>query len=133
MVKIYFILILNIVSFFAFAQVDTSNYMVTYVEIPPKYDGDLKCFIKNKLKYPKTAVKDSIQGVVHVSFWIDTLGMTKQHKILKGIRKDLNEEAIRVSKLIKYKIPAMQKGKPIEVRFVVPIHFYLNNKKKRKK
>ena len=39
------------------------------------------------------------------------------------MRKDLDDEAIRVSKFIHYEIPAMQKGKAIRVMFTIPVQF----------
>ena len=56
---------------------------------------------------------------------IDTVGNTFDHVVVRGIREDLDQEALRVARLIKYDAPAMQKDKPVIVKFVVPVDFSL--------
>lgn len=84
---------------------------------------ELLKFINDNLQYPETALKDSIEGRVVARFWIDTLGNTYNHKIVRGVREDLDNEALRVVKLLKYDVPAMQRGKPIVCPFTLPIFF----------
>lgn len=84
---------------------------------------NLNEFIVENLRYPETAKKDKIEGRVFVCFWIDTLGYTIEHKVAQGIRPDLDEEALRVARLIKFDKPAMNKGKPIKVVFMLPFDF----------
>lgn len=104
---------------------NASPYIITYLETSPVYKGDLVSFIQNHIHYPDQALKDSLTGKVIVGFWIDTLGITTDHYIAKGIRCDMDKEALRVAKLIKYDKPAMQKGKPIKVKMLVPVDFIL--------
>jgi len=63
-------------------------------------------FIQVNLKYPESAKKDRIEGTVYVQFWVDTNGFTSEHRIVKSVRQDVDYEALRVAKLIKYDIPA---------------------------
>ncbi len=133
MVKFYLLLVILILTTgLSKAQVvdSSDNMMVTFIEDSPYYKGDLKKFIQNKIHYPESAKIDSIQGKVFVSFWIDTTGNAIDCKVIRGIRKDLNKEALRVAKLIKFEKPAMQRGKPVKVKYVIPIEFKLNDKKK---
>ncbi len=85
-------------------------------------------FIVETLRYSATAKKDRIEGRVFVRFWVDTLGYTAEHKITKGIRADLDEEALRVARLIKFDKPAMNRGKPIGIWFHLPIAFKLTHR-----
>lgn len=106
--------------------IDTINgNMITFIEEAPLFDGDLKEFIQEKLAYPLSARMDTLEGTVIISFWIDTLGLTTNHKVIRGIRDDLDNEALRISKLIKFDRPALQRGKPIKVAFTIPIVFDL--------
>jgi protein TonB len=98
---------------------------ITFVEEKPIFNGNLKDFIQNHIKYPQKAEQDLLEGTVVIVYWIDSLGVTFDHKVIKGIRKDLDEEALRVTKLIKYERPAMQRGKPIKIRYTVPVEFKL--------
>ena len=112
---------------------DSSEIMVNFIEEPPFFKGDLKEFIQSEIDYPLSAKNDSIQGTVIVSFKIDTLGFTFEHKVVKGVREDLNNESLRVTKLIKFESPALQKGKPIPVKYVLPVVFKLDYTKKKEK
>lgn len=109
----------------SFAQEqDSIEYVgVSIAEYMPVFKGNLNEFIQNSIRYPELAKFDSVQGTVVVSYWIDTTGITIDHKVVRGLRKDLDDEAIRVAKLIRYEKPAMQRGKPIKVKFIVPFEF----------
>lgn len=105
---------------------DTNTVVFGSPEELPKIK-DITKFIADNLDYPEAAKKDKIEGSVYVSFWIDTLGYTFEHKITKGVRLDLNEEALRVARLIRFDKPAMNRGKPIEIKSGIPVKFKLNN------
>lgn len=62
---------------------------------------------------------------MYVEFYIDTVGFTFDHRVLRGKRDDLDEEALRVTRLIKFDHPAKQRGKPIIVQYMVPVKFTL--------
>lgn len=134
MVKYYIVLTLLFTCLIVSSQIDTSNnYMITYIEKPPLFNGKLDSFIQKHIVYPERAKEDSIKGTVFISFWVDTTGNTIDHKTIRGIREDLNQEAIRVTKLIKFKEPAMQRNKPIKVRYTVPVKFKISSEKENKK
>ncbi len=129
MVKVYILLLVLLWVPFLHSQNNDStsnNELITYIESEPLFKGCLTKFIADKIKYPETAQMDSLEGMVFVSYWINVDGSTINHKIEKGIRKDLNNEALRVTKLIHYEKPAMQKGRAIKVRYVVPVKFNLS-------
>ena len=48
---------------------------------------------------------------------------TLWHRVIKGVREDLDVEALRVAKLIKFDKPAMNNNEPIGVCFQVGILF----------
>ncbi len=111
----------------SYGQVSENELMITDIEESPFFSGDLKEFIQNEILYPRNAEIDSIEGTVIISFKIDTLGLTNNHKVVKGVREDLNNEALRVARLIKFEKPAFQKGVPIKVKYTVPVLFSLTN------
>lgn len=135
MVRVYMITFLFLLAHIVNGQnIDSTEiYMITFVEEAPLFKGDLNKFIQNELVYPLTAKKDNLEGTIVISFKIDTLGLTTNHKVVKGIREDLNNEALRVAKLIKFERPALQKGIPIEVEYNIPIKFDLQHIHKKSK
>lgn len=114
-----------------FGQTDTSAHpsgTMFYLESMPEFNNSsngLIKFIESHLQYPADLKSDSIEGIVYVEFWVDTTGQTYDHKVLRGLNKKMNEEAIRVAKMITFSKPAMQRGKPVNVKYVVPIKFDL--------
>jgi len=85
-------------------------------------------FIKTNIVYPITAKEDRIEGLVIVGFKIETTGATSEHKIIQGIREDLNNEALRVAKLIKFDEPAIDYfNKPLAMCYRLPIRFKLSD------
>ena len=122
--KLLFILLFIVPLEIKCQTADTTDVeLIIYFDKAPLYDGDLKDFIQKNIKYPSSAVNDSVEGTVIVSFVIDTLGKTINHTVVRGVRDDLNNEALRVSKLIKFDKPASQKGRPIPIQYVIPIVF----------
>ena len=83
-----------------------------------------KFFAKN-LTYPEAAVKANMQGVVYVGFTLTETGRIAGPKILKGIGYGCDEEAIRLTKLMPPWKPGRQNGKPVAIRYQLPIRFVL--------
>jgi len=86
-------------------------------------EKELLKYIKKAMKYPESAQHDSIEGVVYISYLVEIDGSTSEHKIIKGVRYDIDKEALRICKLIKYAEPAKQANKPVRVRMVLPFKF----------
>ncbi len=135
MVKsVIFLIIFSTCSLFCFSQkkaTDTTKVeIVNALESWPKYNGGvekLAIFIEDNVNYPSNAFKDSLEGIVYISMDVDTDGSTNNHIIIKGIREDLDNEAIRIAKLIKFERAGMQNGKPVKVKYTLPIEFKLSN------
>ncbi len=66
-------------------------------------------------------------GKVYVRFTIDTSGFVKDIKILRGLCKPLDDEAIRLISIMPRWIPAREyidnKSKPIETHWNLPLKF----------
>lgn len=104
---------------------DTSKRFVV-VEQQPEFEGGygaLMQFIMDNLRIPASAAKDKVYGTVIVTFIIDRDGSVKEAAIREGIREDLNAEALRVVNLMPKWKPGKQQGKPVTVRFNIPIKF----------
>ncbi|MDR2972385.1 MAG: energy transducer TonB [Bacteroidales bacterium] len=87
-------------------------------------------FLQGNLTYPESAKADKVEGQVFVQFWIDTNGFTSEHKIIQSVRQDLDDEALRVAKLIKFDVPAKNYcDEPIGMCWQMPIRFTLNEGK----
>lgn len=72
-------------------------------------------FVSENLKYPAEALKNDIEGIVHLKIDINHKGKVTGAKVMKGIGHGCNKEAIRVIKLAKYEIP--DNPKKLRVKF----------------
>ena len=106
---------------------DEEVFMV--VENMPEFPGGdlgLMKYIQKNVKYPPIAKEYNITGKVYISFVVDRSGSVTNVKVVRGVDKNLDAEAVRVIKsLPKYK-PGKQRGKAVKVMFTVPINFTLN-------
>lgn len=110
-----------------------SNDLIMIVDGLPEFPGGEEKrikFIKENLKYPKTAKDSNIQGTVFVTFLVEKDGSISNIDILRGINKECDDEALRVIKLLPKWKPGQQRGKPQRVQFNMPIKFTLDTIKK---
>ncbi len=86
-------------------------------------------FIKENLQRVNVPEGDSR---VVVQFLVDTLGYTSDHKVIKSVTYELDNEAMRISKLLKFMSPATQRGKPVNFIYTLTFDFrkYSFNKTK---
>ena len=74
----------------------------------PVYPGGntaFRKFIKENLKYPKSALDNKVEGTVFVKYTIDHKGKVIETKVLKGIGHGCDAEAERILKLLVFEIP----------------------------
>ena len=108
-------------------QSATKAYEV--VEVMPKFKGGESAmmeFLMMNMKYPQTAVKAKQQGRAIVGFVVRKDGTVSDVHITKSAGYAvLDEEAMRVVKAMPAWEPGKQKGKPVNVKYNVPITFRL--------
>lgn len=98
------------------------------VEQMPELVGGLQS-VQKLIRYPQMAVMAGIEGRVIVQFVIDQEGNVKDPVVVRGIGGGCDEEALRAVKQAKF-IPGRQRGKPVQVRYSLPISFSLTDAQK---
>jgi len=93
----------------------------------PVYKGGLKAlrsFITAHLKYPSQALAKQKTGTVLIRYTINYKGQVVDAKVIKKLGYGCDEEAIRLVKLLKFKI---EKTRRVKVQFhkQIQIHFNL--------
>ncbi|QJD97653.1 energy transducer TonB [Mucilaginibacter robiniae] len=104
---------------------DNTPYEINGVDVLPEPIGGSDAwskFLQRNLRYPDT----ENQGRVLVSFVVEKDGHLTDINILKGVATELDAEALRVLKKAPAWKPGMQNGRPVRVKFTVPIVFQLN-------
>ena len=114
--------------------VDSSlNEMFIMCGEMPDFPGGidkLMKYAKNFLYYPKTAIKDSIEGRVLLQFMIDTTGKACNETILESLRIDLDTICLSMIRHMPAWNPGKIGSRLVQVRFWWPIRFMLTKKKK---
>lgn len=99
-------------------------YMV--VDEMPEFPGGMKAlmdYISTNVKYPESAKQAGLSGRVTTQFIVDENGVIRDVKVLRGVSPDLDAEAIRIMSSMPKWNPGKQDGKPVPVRYTVPINF----------
>ena len=100
----------------------------TVVEVMPVFPGGqtaLVQYIASHLKYPTVAQENGIQGRVLVSFVVGEDGYVEDVQVIKGVEPMLDKEALRVIQSLPRWTPGNQQGKPVRVKYTVPVTFAL--------
>lgn len=111
------------------AQTKKNNMVYDVVEVMPQFPGGQTAMLKyimENIKYPKQIMEEGIQGRVTVSFIVEKDGRVSNVRLLRSVQPLLDKEAVRVVKSMPKWSPGKQKGKPVRVRFNLPVMFKLN-------
>jgi TonB family protein len=104
------------------------NDPYTIVDEMPEFPGGpdaLYPYIRETLKYPGTAIEQGVEGIVYLTFVVETDGTLSDIKVLRGIGAGCDEEALRIVRGMPKWKPGKQRGVPVRVRYNLPIRFKL--------
>ena len=97
--------------------------MPTY---PGGYDS-LVTFLRRQIKYPPTAIQDSVQGKVMIKFIVDTSGKVVNAIVYKSVRADLDTVCLSaITQMSKWTVGRLD-GEPVAVFFILTIKFILTD------
>ncbi len=88
----------------------------------------LYSYFEEQLKYPKAAVKDSLQGIVTASFVINIIGKPEQIEISNSLGKPFDDEVNRLIKDMPIWKPARLNGKAVTSKISLPFTFSFTKK-----
>ncbi len=96
--------------------------------ITPEYKGGDKAridFLIKNIEYPQYAREAGIQGTVYVNFTVLKSGKLSNINIIRGVHKSLDNETLRVIRLMPDWIPGKVDGEPANIEFNMPVKFTL--------
>jgi len=100
-----------------------------FVEEMPEPIGGMEsmyAFLTSNLKYPEVARNNGIQGQVFLEFVVEKDGSIGNVRVVAGVYPELDQEAIRVVKMLPKWKPGKQMGKPVRCFYQIPIRFTIN-------
>lgn len=96
-----------------------------YIENMPTFNGNLNQWLLQNMKYPVEAMNKKEQGKVIVQFIVSENGEVSEPKIIRSVSPALDKEACRIVLAMPKWNPGKLKGKPVAVRYMLPISFRL--------
>lgn len=121
----------------------------TFVEQMPQFPGgeaEMLKFLRTNITYPDLARTCGLQGTIFLAFVVNEDGSLTNVKVLRGIKcntedykpgskeatinccdgaKLMDEEGLRVIRLMPKWEPGKQNGKPVKVQYNLPIKYTL--------
>lgn len=107
---------------------DTKQLLLT-PEQQPQFPGglvELSRFIQSNMQYPAEAQSNGIQGKVVLQFIVTTTGEVRDVEVLRSVDPVLDAEAVRICQMLPRFTPGTLGGKPVNVKYALPINFTLN-------
>lgn len=104
------------------------NTIFEVVENMPEFPGGqaaLMQFLSKNIKYPTIAQENGTQGRVIVQFVVNRDGSVVDPVVVRSVDPYLDREALRVIQTMPKWKPGMQRGKPVRVKYTVPVMFRL--------
>ena len=104
------------------------NAIFQVVETQPEFPGgmaELMKYLQKNTRYPKVCKEQGLQGRVIVQFVVNTDSTISDVKVVKPVNPHFDQEALRVVKAMPKWKPGTQHGKPVRVRFTLPVTFRL--------
>lgn len=95
------------------------------VEQPPVLIGGI-AGVQQKIVYPEMARRAGIEGRVVVQFVVDKEGKIQNPRVVRGIGGGCDEAALKALQAARFQ-PGMQRGKPVNVSYSIPITFSLDS------
>ncbi len=89
----------------------------------PGGDVGLSKYLAENVKFPENAKKDSLSKKVFVQFVINQEGDVENVKVVRGVDKAFDKEAIRVVESMPKWEPAKQFGKPVKFTHTIAVAF----------
>lgn len=100
------------------------------LEKMPEFSGGypaLRQYLGSNLNYPNKAIEANIQGKVVVTFTVCEDGSLCDEKVIQGLGGGCEQEALRVIKKMPRWQPGLKDGKPVKVRYILPVVFHLED------
>ena len=105
----------------------TDDKVFDVVENMPQFNGGMGAlmqYLSHNIHYPE---ESDVQGRVIVSFVVDKDGSISNAQVVKSVHPSFDAEALRIINNMPKWIPGTQNGKPVNVKYVVPINFKSSN------
>lgn len=108
-------------------SIDHEQVFIEHEEAPEFPGGTqaLNEYIKSNKLYPQEAMDRGIEGRVIAQFVVDSMGNVCEERVVRSVDTQLDGETIRLIRNMPRWKPGKQWGRPVRVRYTIPITFTL--------
>ena len=110
----------------AVAATPAASTVYNIAEVMPAFPGGVAAFaqfMRRTLQYPDAALAANVSGKVHVRFTVAEDGRLLDPEVVKGLGYGLDQEALRLVRLMPWWTPGKVAGQAVRVRYVLPLVF----------
>ena len=104
----------------------TPKKIYDVIDNMPTFNGNINQWLALNLNYPIEAAEKKQQGKVILEFVVSEYGEILEPKVIRSVSPILDKEAIRTILAMPKWNPGKLNGKPVAVRYMLPITFKLN-------
>ncbi|HMN04474.1 MAG TPA: energy transducer TonB [Flavobacteriales bacterium] len=108
--------------------VEEETFDLAAVQEQPDFPGGMAQmykYLQSNTRYPDMEFDAGIQGKVYVEFVVESNGSVSNVRVARGVSPGLDKEALRAVKSMPKWSPGKMNGKPVKVRFTIPVDFKL--------
>lgn len=102
------------------------------VIVQPEFPGgrkELLKYMEEHMVYPAEMRRLNKSGEVVVEFFVERNGVISGVNVVKGICKELDDEAIRLTRYMPLWEPGTKNGVPVRYKMTMPINFKIKRKR----
>jgi periplasmic protein TonB len=108
-----------------FTDTTINGKIFHYVEQMPEAGYDYNKYLADNIRYPDSARAHNTEGRVILKFVVNEDGSISDCTVIRGVSKEIDEEALRVVRQMPRWKPGKQNGKAVKVLFMLPVVFKL--------
>jgi periplasmic protein TonB len=105
----------------------SSDNAFMIVETMPLFRGGgidkFRDWVQKRTNYPLLAIEKNIKGKVVLTFVVETDGSVSNVTVVQGVDPLIDIEAVKAIESSPKWTPGFQRGKPVRVRYVIPLNF----------
>jgi TonB family protein len=108
---------------------ENNKEILIFAEQMPEFPGGVQALYKylgKNIRYPLDMRKQKVEAKVIATFVVDAKGRIKNIEVVNKVPQQFADETIRVLKRMPVWIPGKQNGKPVNVKYTLPVDFRLN-------
>jgi TonB family protein len=107
-------------------EIDIKNKVYDFTQIEPFFltgKPAMEKYIAANIIYPESLKEKGTKGKVYIRFTVEKNGSISDIKIIKGLAKELDAEALRIVNSMKTWTPGKMEDRDVRAKYIITIYF----------